>query len=88
MSRPRGTAIMRSQQEQEGHTYLGHFKVFDLGVEATFSQVKANRNKLAWIYHPDKHRSERTGLTQEGAKQYMQIINRAYEFLQEYFERR
>jgi DnaJ-class molecular chaperone len=62
--------------------------VFDLGVEATFSQVKANRNKLARMYHPDKHRSEMTGLTQEGAKQYMQIINRAYEFLQEYFERR
>jgi hypothetical protein len=28
-----------------------------------------------------------TGLTPEGAKQYMQVINRAYEFLQEYFKR-
>ena len=39
------------------------------------------------MYHPDKHKSEVTGLTQEGAKQYMQMINRAYEFLQEYFKR-
>jgi curved DNA-binding protein CbpA len=62
--------------------------VFDLGVEATFTQVRANRNKLARIYHPDVHRSEITGLTTEGAKQYMQVINRAFEFLQEYFDRR
>jgi curved DNA-binding protein CbpA len=61
--------------------------VFGLGVEATFSQVKASRNKLARTYHPDKYRSEVTGLTPEGAKQYMQVINRAFEFLQEYFER-
>jgi hypothetical protein len=54
--------------------------VFDLGVEATFTQVKANRNN-------DVHKSEMTGLTPEGAKQYMQVINRAYEFLQEYFKR-
>jgi DnaJ-class molecular chaperone len=47
----------------------------------------ANRNKLAWTYHPDVHKSEMTGLTPEGAKQYMQVINRAYEFLQEYFKR-
>jgi DnaJ-class molecular chaperone len=62
--------------------------VFDLGVEATFTQVKANRNKFAQTYHPDVHKSEMTGLTPEGAKQYMQVLNRAYEFLQEYFKRR
>jgi curved DNA-binding protein CbpA len=61
--------------------------VFGLGVEATLLQVKASRNKLARIYHPDVHKSEMTGLTPEGAKQYMQMINRAYEFLHEYFER-
>jgi len=48
---------------------------------------KASRNKLARTYHPDKHKSEVTGLTPEDAKQYMQMINRAYEFLHEYFER-
>jgi curved DNA-binding protein CbpA len=52
-----------------------------------FSQVKASRNKLARTYHPDKHKSEVTGLTPEGAKQYVQMINRAYKFLHEYFER-
>jgi DnaJ-class molecular chaperone len=62
--------------------------VFGLGVEATLSQVKASRNKLAWIYHPDVQKSEMTGLTLEGAKQYMQMINRAYKLLlHEYFER-
>ena len=70
-----------------GTHLLGSLKVFGLGVEATFSQVKASRNKLARTYHPDKHKSEVTGLTPEGAKQYMQMINRAYEFLHEYFER-
>jgi hypothetical protein len=81
----------RSRDHEEptgaGTSLLGSLKVFDLGVEATFSQVKASRNKLARTYHPDKHRSEVTGLTPEGAKQYMQVINRAFEFLQEYFER-
>jgi hypothetical protein len=83
---------LRNRDHEEpagaGTHLLGSLKVFDLGVEATFLQVKANRNKVARMYHPDKHRSEMTGLTQEGAKQYMQIINRAYKFLQEYFERR
>jgi curved DNA-binding protein CbpA len=43
--------------------------VFGLGVEATFLQVKVKRKELARMYHPDKHKSEVTGLTQEGAKQ-------------------
>jgi hypothetical protein len=67
----------RNHEEPAGaETHLlGSLKVFDLG-EATFSQVKANRNKLARMYHPDKHKSEMTGLTQEGAKQYMQVTLR------------
>ena len=70
-----------------GTSLLGSLKVFDLGAEATFMQVRANRNKLARTYHPDVHRSEITGLTPEGAKQHMQVVNRAFEFLQEYFKR-
>ena len=54
-----------------GTSLLGSLKVFDLGAEATFMQVRANRNKLARTYHPDVHRSEITGLTSEGAKQYI-----------------
>ena len=52
----------RSRDHEEpagaGTSLLGSLKVFGLGVEATFLQVKASRNKLARTYHPEKHRSE------------------------------
>ena len=81
----------RSRDHEEpagaGTSLLGSLKALDLSFEATYMEVKARYKILARTYHPDVHRSEVTGLTPEGAKQHMQMINSSYEYLREYYER-
>ena len=56
-------------------------KIFDLGYAATITEVTANYRAQARIYHPDKHNSERTGMTDGEAMQYFQMLGNARDYL-------
>ena len=60
-------------------------KIFGLGYGATINEVKAQYRALARLYHPDRHgqHRERTGMTDEEALQFFQLINNANEYLRE-----
>jgi curved DNA-binding protein CbpA len=51
------------------------FKALGLRLGATETEVKVRYHALARIYHPDKHNSTRTGMTQAAAADYFKLIN-------------
>ena len=57
--------------------------IFNLGYGATITEVKAKYRSLARIYHPDKHPThrDRTGMTDDEAKKFFQLINNAHIYL-------
>ena len=56
-------------------------KIFNLGYGATIAEVKAEYRSLARMYHPDKHQPEQTGMSNEDAKRFFQLINNAHTYL-------
>ena len=62
-------------------TLWDSLRALDLGNTATYAEVKAQYRSMARIYHPDQHRPESTGMSNEQAKQFFQMINNAHEFL-------
>ena len=66
---------------QVGVTLWDSLKIFDLGHAATYAEVKAQYRSMARIYHPDQHNPARTGMTNDQAKEFFQLINNAHEFL-------
>ena len=59
------------------------FKILGLGLGATETDVKVAYRTLSRIYHPDKHDSSRTGMTNEEAPEHFKPINNANQYLRE-----
>ena len=56
-------------------------KIFGLGYTATTAEMTANFRAQARIYHPDQHNPERTGMSNEEAVQYFQMLGNARDYL-------
>jgi hypothetical protein len=48
---------------------------------ATEREIRVKFRQLSRIYHPDRHKSDETGLTDQQAKEKFQEINNAYSYL-------
>ena len=66
-----------------GHSLYDLFKVLDLGIGASEMEEKVQFRKVSRIFHPDKHNSSQTGMTNAEAKAFFQLINNAYSYLKE-----
>eukprot|EP00956_Cyclotella_meneghiniana_P019936 scaffold34652_cov36-Cyclotella_meneghiniana.AAC.1 len=55
----------------------------DLPPSASLREAKMKFRQLCRIYHPDKHKSDVTGLTDTEAKEKFQRFNNAYEFVKD-----
>ena len=64
-----------------GRVMYDSLKVFGLGYSASYAEVKALYRTYARTYHPDQHRSERTGMTDEAAMRFFQLVNNAHNYL-------
>ena len=69
--------------EQVGRSMYDSFKILGLGLGATETDVKVAYRTLSRIYHPDKHDSSRTGMTNEEASEHFKLINNANQYLRE-----
>ena len=58
-------------------------KILGLGLGATEREVKIKYRQLSRKYHPDKHNSEETGITDEEAADFFKLINNAQAYLRE-----
>ena len=67
--------------ENVGKVIYDSLKIFNLGYGATIAEVKAEYRSLARVYHPDKHQPENTGMSNEDAKKFFQLINNAHTYL-------
>jgi len=56
-------------------------KNFGLNYSASYTEVKAQYRAQARVYHSDKHNPEKTGMTDDQAKNHFQLINSAHEYL-------
>jgi curved DNA-binding protein CbpA len=50
---------------------------------ATEREIRVKFRQLSRVYHPDKHRSEETGVSDEEAVRMFQEFNNAYSYLME-----
>ena len=58
-------------------------KIVDLGYAAIYKEVKAQCGALlARIYHSDKPKPKRIGMTDEEAKNHFQLLNSANGYLE------
>ena len=55
--------------------------LFDLGIGVTYAEVKAQYRSRALRLHPDKHNSDRTGLSNEEAEELFKLYNNAHSYL-------
>ena len=84
---PPSTPPHNNQQDYDpdgvGRNLYDSLKLFGLGFGATWAEVKQCYRSLSKIYHPDKHKCEDTGMTNEEALSFFQLINNAQEYLKE-----
>jgi len=79
----------RQQQERPydpemvGRSMYDSFKVLGLGLGASEAEVKQKYRELSRLYHPDKHDTAKTGMTDEEAEEFCKLINNAYSHLRE-----
>ena len=59
------------------------FKVLGLGLGASEAELKKKYRELSRLYHPDKHDTTKTGITDEEAEDFCKLINNAYGYLRE-----
>ena len=59
------------------------FKVLGPGLGVTEIEVKVQYRALSRIYHPDRHDPMHTGLTNEAAADFFELINNAQAYLRE-----
>jgi hypothetical protein len=91
---PRGSRRRREQPREDtsgdnrdynpanvGETMFDSLRIFNLGYAATYPEVKAEYRRLARIYHPDKHCSNETGMNDDDAKIFFQLLNNAHAYL-------
>lgn len=48
---------------------------------ATEREVRVRFRQLSRVYHPDRHRAEETGMTDQQAKEKFQEMNNAHSYL-------
>jgi len=53
-----------------GRSIYDSFKVLDLGLGASEAELKKRYRELSRLYHPDKHDSTKTGMTDEEAENF------------------
>jgi curved DNA-binding protein CbpA len=58
-----------------GRSLSDLFKLLGLGLGATEMEVKVQYRALSCIYHPNQHGPACTGLTNEAAADFFEIIN-------------
>lgn len=79
----------RQQQERPydpemvGRSMYDSFKVLGLGLGASEAELKKKYRELSRLYHPDKHDSNKTGMTDEEAENFCKLINNANAHLRE-----
>lgn len=58
-------------------------KVLGLGLGASETEVKVSYRAMSRRFHPDKHDSSETGMSDAEATEFFQLINNANSFLRE-----
>lgn len=66
-----------------GNVLYDSLKILGLGLGASESEVKVKYRQLSRIYHPDKHDSEKTGISDNEASEFFKLINNAQAHLRE-----
>ena len=69
--------------ENVGRVMYDSFKILGLSLGASETEVKIAYRKLSRKYHPDKHNSEETGLSDAEAVQFFQHLNNAHAYLRD-----
>ena len=69
--------------ENVGNVLYDSLKILGLGLGASESEVKVKYRQLSRIYHPDKHDSEKTGISDNEASEFFKLINNAQAHLRE-----
>ena len=64
-----------------GKTRKDSLGIFNLSGDVTERELKTNYQKIAQIYHPDKHRPASTCMSPNQAEEYLKLVNNAYECL-------
>ena len=64
-----------------GKVMYDSLRIFGLGYAGTLQEVTERYRAQAIIYHPDKHKPERTRLSSEEAKQCFQLLGNARDYL-------
>ena len=61
--------------------------ILNLSRDVTEREVKTSYQKIARIYHPDKHRPASTGISPNQAGGYFKLVDNAYPFLRSNVQR-
>eukprot|EP00985_Skeletonema_marinoi_P000351 scaffold126_cov142-Skeletonema_marinoi.AAC.7 len=75
--------------EGVGHNLRDSLGIFGLGPSAVWMEVRAEFRQFSriYIYHPDKHKSTRTKMSDDEAKAFFQLFNNARDFLEDHYRR-
>ena len=66
-----------------GKVRYDSLRILELREGATEGEVKAAYRAMSRIYHPDKHNSGFTGMSDEEAVEFFQHLNNAHSYLRE-----
>ena len=69
--------------ENVGKFLYDSLKILGLGLGASETEVKVKYRELSRMYHPDKHDSTKTGLTDEQASDFFKLTKNAHSYLRE-----
>jgi len=69
--------------ENVGKFLYDSLKILGLGLGASEAEVKTKYRALSRVYHPDKHDSSKTNMTDEEASDFFKLINNAQSYLRE-----
>ena len=64
-----------------GRVMYNSLQIISLGFGSTETKVMNRFRMLLKIYHPDKHEQNQTGMTNEEAMHFFQLLNNAWMFL-------
>ncbi|KAL7523598.1 hypothetical protein ACHAXR_000250, partial [Thalassiosira sp. AJA248-18] len=70
-------------EESVGQVLYDSLKVLGLGLGASETKVKTKYQALSCLYHPDKHDSTKTDMTNQAASDFFKLINNAQAYLRQ-----
>ena len=73
--------------EGVGHNLQDSLGIFGLEPSAVWMEVRAEFRQFSRIYHPDKHKSTRTKMSDDEATAFFQLFNNARDFLEDHYRR-